>query len=149
MKKPRRYNSWKEVLVYRSRKASPSTVRRYYQKWREEQKIPSRCDIPNCIFHTQQLEWNGMPLPLILDHVEGNNRDNRPEMLRYLCPNCDAQQATKGGKNKGRVISVTDNSFILQSQSSKARSYTYFASGDISFGGSADVEFISTTKKRD
>jgi hypothetical protein len=44
-----------------------------------------------------------MPLKPILDHQEGVNADNRPHMLRLLCPNCDAQLPTRGGGNKGKV----------------------------------------------
>jgi hypothetical protein len=44
-----------------------------------------------------------MPLKPILDHMEGNNSDNRPEMLRLLCPNCDSQLPTRGGANRGRI----------------------------------------------
>ena len=53
--------------------------------------------------HTKPLEWNGQPLPLILDHVDGVNSDNRPEQLQFLCPNCDSQLRTRGGANKGKV----------------------------------------------
>jgi hypothetical protein len=62
-----------------------------------------RCDNPACFFHTNPLIWNGKPLKPILDHKGGNNTDNRPEMLQLLCPNCDSQQPTRGGANKGRI----------------------------------------------
>jgi transposase-like protein len=35
-------------------------------------------------------EWRGVPLPLHLDHVNGDHTDNRLENLRILCPNCHA-----------------------------------------------------------
>ncbi len=38
--------------------------------------------------------WNGKPLPLILDHMNGINNDNRLENLRFVCSNCDSQLPT-------------------------------------------------------
>jgi hypothetical protein len=46
--------------------------------------------------------WNGKPLVLVLDHINGNPTDYRLENLRLLCPNCNSQQVTFAGRNKGR-----------------------------------------------
>ena len=41
-------------------------------------------------------EWQGQPLTLHLDHINGINNDNRFENLRLLCPNCHSQTETYG-----------------------------------------------------
>ena len=47
--------------------------------------------------------WNEKPLVLQLDHINGDNTDNRIENLRFLCPNCHSQTETFGGKNLGQT----------------------------------------------
>jgi len=44
--------------------------------------------------------WMGKPIPLELDHKNGDHYDNRIENLRILCANCHAQTKNYRGKNK-------------------------------------------------
>lgn len=46
--------------------------------------------------------WRGRPLPLEIDHVDGDWRNNRAENLRFLCPNCHSATDTYRGRAKGR-----------------------------------------------
>ncbi|MGB2240169.1 MAG: HNH endonuclease [Pseudomonadales bacterium] len=45
-------------------------------------------------------EWNGKPITLQLDHINGVNNDHRLDNLRMLCPNCHSQTDTWCGRNK-------------------------------------------------
>jgi hypothetical protein len=47
-------------------------------------------------------EWQSEPIPLELEHVNGNRSDNRIENLTLLCPNCHALTSTYRGRNKRR-----------------------------------------------
>lgn len=56
--------------------------------------------------------WNGRPLTLHVDHIDGRSWDCRPENLRFLCPNYHSQTATYAGRNRARgratVVRVDD-----------------------------------------
>ncbi|MFD7130351.1 HNH endonuclease [Streptomyces sp. NPDC059894] len=47
--------------------------------------------------------WLGEPLPLEVDHMDGNWRNNRIENLRLLCPNCHSTTDSYRGRGKGRT----------------------------------------------
>lgn len=43
--------------------------------------------------------WNGKPLTLHLDHIDGDHDNNLLANLRVLCPHCHQQTPTFGAKN--------------------------------------------------
>lgn len=42
-------------------------------------------------------------VPVELDHINGDKRDNRLVNLRILCPNCHSLKTTHRGRNKGNA----------------------------------------------
>lgn len=45
--------------------------------------------------------WTNQPIPLQVDHKDGNATNNQPSNLRMICHNCDALLPTFAGKNRG------------------------------------------------
>ncbi|MBV9666033.1 MAG: HNH endonuclease [Actinobacteria bacterium] len=74
-----------EILVENSRYQNAGKLRK--RLIREGLKAP-RCE------RCGRDSWLELPLPLELDHINGERTDNRLENLRILCPNCHAQTDT-------------------------------------------------------
>ena len=57
--------------------------------------------VPYCCAHCGLAgEWQGKPLVLHIDHIDGNYEDCRRENLRFLCPNGHTQTPSWAGRNK-------------------------------------------------
>lgn len=56
--------------------------------------------IEECTKCTQGPIWNGEPLVLHLDHIDGDRTNNLLDNLQILCPNCHSQTPTYCGRNK-------------------------------------------------
>nr|DAO18395.1 MAG TPA: NinG recombination protein [Caudoviricetes sp.] len=78
--------------------ASQHALRIWYKRG---EYTPYKCSICG-----QEPEWMGKPLTLILDHINGKNKDDRLENLRWVCPNCNQQLDTTGFRNPNRIVSA-------------------------------------------
>ena len=80
-----------EILIENSPYANRTKLK---ERLVNEQRIKYECALCG-----NKGEWNGLPLVLQLDHINGVNNDHRIENLRLLCPNCHSQTETFSGKN--------------------------------------------------
>lgn len=86
-----RYRALEEILVVDSTYVSTNNLRK---RLIAEGIFEHRC------LSCGLAEWLEHPIPLEIDHINGDRRDNRLENLRLLCPNCHALTTTYRGKNK-------------------------------------------------
>lgn len=47
-------------------------------------------------------DWNGKPIRLWVDHIDGDASNNTPNNFRLICPNCESQTPTSRGRNYGK-----------------------------------------------
>jgi Zn finger protein HypA/HybF involved in hydrogenase expression len=66
-------------------------------------------------------EWLGEPIPLQLDHIDGNHMNNQLNNLRILCPNCHAKTPTYCGKNKKIKYENIKTEYLCSSCSSPVK----------------------------
>ena len=57
-------------------------------------------------------EWQGEPLSLHLDHIDGDNTNNTIGNLRILCPNCHSQTPTFGSKRYKKIYTCACGAVI-------------------------------------
>lgn len=91
IKSPTQVYSVEDILVENSSYANIASLKRRIISSKLLKYECSKCGISS---------WNGQPLSLHLDHINGINNDHRIENLRFLCPNCHSQTDTYAGKNK-------------------------------------------------
>ncbi|MFJ5263570.1 HNH endonuclease signature motif containing protein [Streptomyces sp. NPDC088387] len=63
--------------------------------------------VERCALCGTEPTWQGKPLPLEVDHIDADWRNNRIKNLRLLCPNCHSTTDSYRGRGKGRVSGGT------------------------------------------
>lgn len=61
----------------------------------------------------QNTSWQGNDIPLELEHIDGNNRNNLKNNLKLLCPNCHAFTEFYRGRNKNTGKSKVSDQQII------------------------------------
>jgi hypothetical protein len=54
-------------------------------------------------------EWMNEPITLELEHIDGNNKNNKRDNLKGLCPNCHSLTNTWRGRNKNKHKKIEDD----------------------------------------
>lgn len=96
------------IGCYKSYKAH--TIKNNVNKLFQKGKIKTRATLRKFIIDRDGYScskchntiWLTQPIPLWLDHIDGNASNNLPSNLRMVCLNCDALNSTFGNKNKGK-----------------------------------------------
>ncbi len=89
--KPKKAKPLSEILVENSNYQSFKLAQRLIKERVKERKC-ERC---------KRTEWEEVPIPLELHHMNGTRTDNRISNLQLLCPNCHALTDNYRGKNIG------------------------------------------------
>ncbi|WP_063746759.1 helix-turn-helix domain-containing protein [Catenuloplanes japonicus] len=132
----RRRRTAEEILVVRAsdvRRAHPDMLRRALA----ESGVAYRCTACNV-----GDEWQGRPLTLHVDHINGDFADCRRENLRFLCPNCHSQTGTYAGRNRRIFAPVVPSPpgttrFLLADTSEVTAVLARVDSGDLTVSAAA------------
>lgn len=99
---PKKERQLSEILIIDSDYTNTSSLKK---KLIKHNLLVNKCYNENCGI----LDWHGELLSLHLDHINGDNSDNRIENLRLLCPNCHSLTITYcRGANRQSKRTCTD-----------------------------------------
>lgn len=84
--------------------AAQKVLRDWFKKG---EYVPYQCDCCGIS------EWQGKKLVLQLDHINGDNHDNRLENLHWLCPNCHSQTDTFCGKQLKKERKIEKKNYCI------------------------------------
>lgn len=93
----------------------------YYNGSRLRKRLTEEGYFENKCYSCNLTAWLGSPIPLELEHKNGDHYDNRLENLTVLCPNCHAKTETYCGKNRVHEKSKWEDTTRKISKSLKSK----------------------------
>ena len=85
-------------------------------------------------------EWQNLPIPLEVHHLDGEHLNNELENLQLLCPNCHALTENWRGKNinKTNKETISEEKFVEALQNNKSVRQALISLGLTGAGGNYD-----------
>lgn len=133
-----------DILVKGSTYSSTSQLRKRLIK---EGLLAPKCSAPHCPVSDPSVDpWTGQTTEvsvLTLDHINGDNTDNRLENLRILCPYCHTHTTTFCAKNRkkyynciscGNKVSKKTIEFCKKCHTEKNSKFTSLSIDEIILG---------------
>lgn len=72
----------------------------YYQSYKLKNRLLREKILERKCYGCKNVEWLNKPIPLELEHKDGDSMNHKLNNLTLLCPNCHALTSTHAGKNK-------------------------------------------------
>lgn len=98
-----KYNTLNYDDLFKNKAITGSSLMKFLLEKEKRERKCERCG---------NSEWNGLPIPLQIHHIDGNHYNNRIDNLQILCLNCHAQTDNFGNKNNRKINRISDEQII-------------------------------------
>lgn len=115
---------WQEVLVLKQKNHRENRV--ILRRALIESGRVYECENPSC---TIKNKWLNNNISLHIDHINGQWRDNRPQNLRFLCPNCHSQTPNYCNPKNSRDLQTNNRGLTERYEQGRSNQTTERALG--------------------